>query len=71
VQAKAGRARVSDADPDRQIFPLTIVNVKVDRPPADEGAVALAAGPTFSLRGAERMFSEDLYAELGAAGSSQ
>lgn len=65
VQAKAGRARVSDADPDRQIFPLTIVNVKVDRPLPEEGAVALAGGPTFSLAGSERMFSEELYAELG------
>jgi hypothetical protein len=65
VQARAGRARVSDADPDRQIFPLTIVNVKVDRPAPEEGAVALAAGPTFTLAGSSRLFSEELYAELG------
>jgi hypothetical protein len=65
VQAKAGRARVSDADPDRQIFPLTIVNVKVDRPAPQEGAVALAAGPTFSLSGSAGLLSEELYAELG------
>jgi hypothetical protein len=65
VQAKAGRARVSDADPDRQIFPLAIVNVKVDHPAAQEGAVALAGGPTFSQRGSDRLFSEELYAELG------
>lgn len=70
IQTRAGRARVSDADSDRQIFPLAVVNVKVDRPPADEGAVALAAGPTFTARGSERLFSAELYAELGSDRSS-
>jgi hypothetical protein len=65
VQAKAGRARVSDVDPDRQIFPLSIVNVKVDRPTAEERPATLAAGPTFTLRGSENLFSDELYAELG------
>ena len=70
VQAKAGRARVSDVDPDRQIFPLAIVNVKVDRPAAEERPASLAAGPTFTLRGSEALFSEELYAELAREGRS-
>ena len=70
VQAKAGRARVSDVDPDRQIFPLSIVNVKVDRPTAEERPAALAAGPTFTLRGSENLFSDELYAELGGEAQS-
>ncbi|HEX9286474.1 MAG TPA: hypothetical protein VF999_04315 [Thermoanaerobaculia bacterium] len=65
VQTKAGRGHASDFDPDRQIFPLTIVRVKVDRPLPEEGAVALAGGPTFTARGAERLFSTELYEELG------
>ena len=64
VQAKAGRGRTSDFDPDRLIFPLAVVLVKVDRPATEEGAVALAGGPTFSSRGSERLFSAELYAEL-------
>jgi hypothetical protein len=68
VQAKAGRGRVSDCDPDHQIFPLTIVRVKVDRPAPEEGVVALAGGPTFSSRGSDRLFSEGLYAELAGKG---
>ncbi len=65
VQTKAGRGHASDFDADRQIFPLTIVRVKVDRPLPEEGAVVLAGGPTFTARGSERLFSDDLYAELG------
>ena len=65
VQGKAGRGRVSAVDPDRQIFPLTVVRVKVDRPLPEEGAVALAGGPTFTSGGADRMFSEELFEELG------
>ncbi len=64
VQAKAGRGRVSDFDPDRQIFPLAVVRVKVDRPAPEEGVAALAGGPTFSARGSDRLFSEELYQEL-------
>jgi hypothetical protein len=63
VQMKAGRARTSDFDPDRLIFPLSVVLVKVDRA-TEEGAAALAGGPTFTSRGSERLFSDDLYAEL-------
>jgi hypothetical protein len=65
VQGKAGRGRVSAVDPDRQIFPLTVVRVKVDRPLPEEGAVALAGGPTFTAGAADRMFSEELFDELG------
>jgi len=65
VQAKAGRGRSSDFDPDRQIFPLTIVKVKVDRAAPEEGVAALTGGPTFSSRGAERLFSTELFDELG------
>jgi hypothetical protein len=68
VQAKAGRGHSSDFDPDRQIFPLAIVRVKVDRPGLEEGAVALAGGPTFTARGSDDLFSEELYAELGGRG---
>jgi hypothetical protein len=71
VQAKAGRARVSDVDPDRQIFPLAIVNVKVDRPAPEEGSIALAGGPMFTQRGSEQLFSEDLYSELGGRRSAR
>ena len=58
VQGKAGRGRVSLFDADRQIFPLAVVRVKVDRPLPEEGAVALAGGPTFTTGSADRLFSE-------------
>lgn len=67
VQTKAGRGRSSDFDPDRQIFPLTVVRVKVDRPAPEESVMALTGGPTFSSRGAERVFSSELFDELGRA----
>jgi hypothetical protein len=65
VQGKAGRGHVSDFDPDRQIFPLAVVRVKVDRSLPEEGTVALAGGPTFTASGADRLFSEELFDELG------
>ena len=65
VQGKAGRGRVSLIDADRQIFPLAVVRVKVDRTLSEEGAVALAGGPTFSTGSADRLFSEELFEELG------
>jgi hypothetical protein len=64
IQGKAGRGRSSDFDPDRLIFPLAVVLVKVDRPPQAEGVAALAGGPTFTSRGSDRLFSDELYAEL-------
>ena len=65
VQGKAGRGRVSLFDADRQIFPLAVVRVKVDRPLPEEGAVALAGGPTFTTGSGDRLFSEELFEELG------
>lgn len=65
VQTRAGRGRSSDYDPDRQIFPLAVIRVKVDRPSPGEGPVALAGGPTFSARGSDQLFSEELFEELG------
>jgi hypothetical protein len=65
VQGKAGRGRVSDFDPDRQIFPVSVVRVKVDRHLPEEGAVTLAGGPTFTAGSRDRLFSEELFEELG------
>jgi hypothetical protein len=67
VQAKAGRGRTSLADPDRQIFPLEVVRVRLDRPSAGEGNVALLTGPTFTGSDGIRLFSDELFAELGKA----
>jgi hypothetical protein len=65
IQARAGRGRVCDFDPERQIFPLAVVLVKVDRVAPGEGGTTLAGGPTFTARGADRLFSDELFAELG------
>jgi len=65
VQARAGRGRVSRSDPGRRLFPLSIECVRIDRPDAGEGDVALLTGPTFAGPGADGLFSEELFAELG------
>lgn len=65
VQASAGRGRTCDCDCSRQIFPLEIVRVKVDRPSPKEEKVSLAAGPVFSARDGAALFSEELFEELG------
>jgi len=65
VQASAGRGRTCDCDLNRQIFPLAIVRVKVDRPAPQEEKASLAAGPVFSARGGAALFSEELFEELG------
>jgi len=65
IQAKAGRGHTSRNDPDRQIFPLSVVRVRLDHPRSEEGAVALLTGPTFTGRDGGRLFSEELFAELG------
>lgn len=67
VQASAGHGRICGADPDRQIFPLTVFRVKVDRASPREGGVRLLAGPTFSASGDLEFFSEELFEELGRA----
>jgi hypothetical protein len=66
VQARAGRGRVCARDPDRHLFPLTVHRVRIDHPTAEEGNVSLLAGPTFTGRDAGRLFSPDLFEELGA-----
>src|SRR5262245_29270798 len=48
IQATAGRGRVCDAHPDRQIFPLSVVRVKVDQAGAGEESVELLVGPTYA-----------------------
>ncbi|HKD20110.1 MAG TPA: hypothetical protein VKG23_19835 [Thermoanaerobaculia bacterium] len=65
IQARAGRGRVSSADPDRRLFPLAVERVRIDRPAETEGEVSLVTGPTFAGPDAERLFSEELFAELG------
>lgn len=67
IQARAGRGRVSGFDSARRIFPLAIERVRLDRPADSEGEVALLTGPTFTGRDADRLFSEELFAELGKA----
>ncbi len=64
VQARAGRGRVSGCDPARRLFPLNVESVRMDRPAAEEGAVALLGGPTFGGAGAAALFSEELFEEL-------
>ncbi|MEX0878849.1 MAG: hypothetical protein WEB59_05115 [Thermoanaerobaculia bacterium] len=65
VQARAGRGRVSTADPARRVFPLQVERVRVDVPSETEGDVSLLTGPTFSGSGASRLFSDELFDELG------
>jgi hypothetical protein len=65
VQARAGRGRTCAVDPGRQVFPLSVERVRVDRPAEEEGDVELLTGPTFAGADAARLFSEELFAELG------
>lgn len=65
VQARAGRGRPCVADPGRQLFPLAVVRVRLDEPSQAEGNVALLTGPTFTGRDGGRLFSEELFEELG------
>jgi hypothetical protein len=64
VQAKAGRGRVARCDPDRQIFPLVVFRVRIDRPGPAEDNVLLSQGPTFGGPDAGDLFDEELFAEL-------
>ena len=70
IQARAGRGRVSSADPDRRLFPLSVERVRVDRPAELEGDVSLLTGPTFAGPDSDRLFSEELFAELGRVASA-
>jgi hypothetical protein len=65
IQARAGRGHVSTADPARRVFPLAVERVRLDRPAETEGDVSLLTGPTFTGRDSGRLFSEELFAELG------
>lgn len=69
VQTRAGRGRISNADPARRVFPLDVERVRIDRPAETEGDVSLLTGPTFTGRDADRLFSEELFAELGKVDS--
>jgi pyridoxamine 5'-phosphate oxidase-like protein len=64
IQATAGHGRGCDADPERQIFPLAVYRVKLDRGTAGEEEVGLLAGPTYSCPDGREDFSEQLFAEL-------
>jgi len=70
IQARAGRGRVSSADPARRLFPLAVERVRLDRPARSEGDVALVTGPTFTGRDADRLFFEELFVELGNTGTA-
>jgi hypothetical protein len=69
IQVRAGRGRVSRSDPARRVFPLDVERVRIDQPAKAEGDVALLAGPTFGGGDADRIFSAELFAELGKAGA--
>ena len=64
IQATAGHGRVCDSDPERQIFPLAVHRVKVDRGSRNEEEVELLSGPTYSTPEGQEIFSEELFAEL-------
>jgi hypothetical protein len=70
IQATAGHGRVCDADPERQIFPLTVYRVKVDRGAKGEEEVELLSGPTYSNPDGHEIFSEELFAELAETGQA-
>ncbi|MGH9443340.1 MAG: pyridoxamine 5'-phosphate oxidase family protein [Thermoanaerobaculia bacterium] len=67
IRARAGRARVSRACPDKRIFPLQVVGVKEDRPLRGEGSVSISSGARFSGGRAAAFFSPALFRELGRA----
>jgi len=65
VQVRAGQGRSSTSDPERQIFPLSVVRVKVDEAGPGEEGVSLLTGPIFTAAEPDRIFSEQLFEELG------
>ena len=70
IQATAGHGRTSDADPERQIFPLAVSRVKVDRAGPREAEIALLTGPTCAAGGASlQLFTPELFEELGRTGA--
>jgi hypothetical protein len=69
IQATAGHGRTCDADPERQLFPLAVFRVKIDRARPREGGIELLSGPTFAAAGSRGLFSEELFEELGRTGA--
>lgn len=67
IQVTAGHGRVCDADPERQIFPLAVYRVKLDRGTKQEEGVELLSGPTYASPDGHEIFSEELFAELAGA----
>lgn len=65
VQVRAGRGHTCASDPEKQIFPLSIVRVKIDAANPAEGPVTLLSGPIFTASEPERVFSAQLFEELG------
>lgn len=65
VQVRAGRGHTASCDSERQIFPLSVVRVKVDAAGPEEGSVELLTGPIFTASNPERLFSVRLFEELG------
>src|SRR5215471_3924896 len=61
VQARAGRGHVSTSDPERQIFPLSVVRVKIDQADAGEQGASLLTGPILTVAEPDRLFSEELF----------
>jgi hypothetical protein len=70
VQARAGHGRSCDCDPERQIFPLSVFRVKVDRAATREGPVEILTGPLFSAAQPDHIFSQPLFDELGKSRTS-
>jgi len=67
LQARAGRGRASDANPDRHLFPLSVYRVRLDQPSGREGDVSLLSGPMFAGKDSRGLFSEEVFEELGRA----
>lgn len=64
IRSQAGKARISEAQPDRKIFPLRVVGVKEDEPLPGEQQVAIVNGPRFAGARAESVFLPALFEEL-------
>jgi hypothetical protein len=69
IQTTAGHGRTCDTDPERQIFPLAVFRVKIDRARPSEAGIELLSGPTFAAAGSRELFSEELFEELGRTGA--
>jgi hypothetical protein len=65
IQTTAGHGRICNTDPERQIFPLTVFRVKIDRARPSEAGIGLLSGPTFAESGSRELYSEELFEELG------